>query len=204
MKSLLATAIAIITGFIILSGYFLPIPILGQIQSELLSWAIILSAVAMLIGIINLFMSHLRKFVNRKNRDIYSFFLIAAFLATLIAGLVLSPGNSQFQHIVTSIQIPIETSLLALLAILLVYATIFITSRKKGVFNYTFVISIIIFLIIQFLMVNNSQSDIVQNLYKFFTKIPLSGARGILLGIAIGSLATGLRVLLGADRPYRG
>jgi hypothetical protein len=30
----------------------------------------------------------------------------------------------------------------------------------------------------------------------------LAGARGILLGVALGTVATGLRVLLGLDRPY--
>jgi hypothetical protein len=30
----------------------------------------------------------------------------------------------------------------------------------------------------------------------------LAGARGILLGAALGTAATGLRVLLGIDRPY--
>jgi hypothetical protein len=30
----------------------------------------------------------------------------------------------------------------------------------------------------------------------------LAGARGILLGVALGTAATGLRVLLGIDRPY--
>ena len=30
----------------------------------------------------------------------------------------------------------------------------------------------------------------------------LAGMRGILLGVALGTLATGLRVLLGVDRPY--
>jgi hypothetical protein len=30
----------------------------------------------------------------------------------------------------------------------------------------------------------------------------LAGVRGILLGVALGTIATGLRILLGADRPY--
>jgi len=29
-----------------------------------------------------------------------------------------------------------------------------------------------------------------------------AGARGILIGVALGSLATGVRVLVGFDRPY--
>jgi hypothetical protein len=34
--------------------------------------------------------------------------------------------------------------------------------------------------------------------------LPVAGARGILLGIALGSLTTGLRILTGTDRPYGG
>jgi hypothetical protein len=32
----------------------------------------------------------------------------------------------------------------------------------------------------------------------------LGGARGILIGVALGTLTTGLRVLFGIDRPYGG
>jgi hypothetical protein len=34
--------------------------------------------------------------------------------------------------------------------------------------------------------------------------IAVGGARGILLGVALGTLTTGLRILFGADRPYGG
>jgi hypothetical protein len=30
----------------------------------------------------------------------------------------------------------------------------------------------------------------------------VAGARGLLLGIALGAIATGIRVLVGLDRPY--
>jgi hypothetical protein len=32
----------------------------------------------------------------------------------------------------------------------------------------------------------------------------VAGARGILLGVALGTVATGLRLLMGVDRPYGG
>jgi len=32
----------------------------------------------------------------------------------------------------------------------------------------------------------------------------LAGARGILLGIGLGVVSTGLRILIGADRPFGG
>jgi len=34
--------------------------------------------------------------------------------------------------------------------------------------------------------------------------LPLAGARGLLLGIALGGVVAGVRVLIGVDRPYRG
>jgi hypothetical protein len=45
---------------------------------------------------------------------------------------------------------------------------------------------------------------LVQSLTAFIDRLPIAGARGILLGIALGSLTTGLRILMGADRPYSG
>ena len=43
----------------------------------------------------------------------------------------------------------------------------------------------------------------IQNL-RWGVGLPVAGARGILLGIALGSLTAGLRILMGADRPYSG
>jgi hypothetical protein len=38
----------------------------------------------------------------------------------------------------------------------------------------------------------------------WITQVPaVAGARGLLLGIALGVVATGLRVLFAQDRPYR-
>jgi hypothetical protein len=45
-------------------------------------------------------------------------------------------------------------------------------------------------------------SDIVRPI---IAQIPAAaGARGILIGVALGTLTTGLRILFGSDRPYGG
>jgi hypothetical protein len=45
----------------------------------------------------------------------------------------------------------------------------------------------------------------LHSLRNWFTTVPATaGARGILLGIALGTIATGIRILIGADRPYGG
>jgi hypothetical protein len=35
-------------------------------------------------------------------------------------------------------------------------------------------------------------------------RLASAGARGILIGVALGTLTTGLRILFGSDRPYGG
>jgi prolyl-tRNA editing enzyme YbaK/EbsC (Cys-tRNA(Pro) deacylase) len=43
-----------------------------------------------------------------------------------------------------------------------------------------------------------------QSALGFLEMFSSGGARGLLIGIALGTLLTGLRVLFGVDRPYGG
>ncbi|HEX9012316.1 MAG TPA: hypothetical protein VF813_02325, partial [Anaerolineaceae bacterium] len=61
MKFPITAVIAVAAGLVVLLGYFLPIPGLTDLRSLLLSWAVILAAVAAWIGISNLLAVHLRK-----------------------------------------------------------------------------------------------------------------------------------------------
>jgi hypothetical protein len=49
------------------------------------------------------------------------------------------------------------------------------------------------------------QVPALTTLQTWVTQVPaVAGARGILIGITLGILATGLRILIGSDRPYEG
>jgi hypothetical protein len=205
MRAPVATAIAIAVGVIVLLGYFLPLPVLQNVRVVLLGWGVILAGIATLIGILNLLGVHLRKLTLPSGKDYYSIFLILAFIITFGLGMWLTPGDSQFQHVITSIQVPVETSLLAILTVVLALASVRLLQRRKGWVAILFIISAVVFLFL-----NSGLSNLLGNLPLFGTlsqlaqQFPLAGARGILLGIALGSLTTGLRILLGADRPYSG
>lgn len=201
----LATIVAIVVGFIVLLGYFIYHPILQNIRAVLLGWSVILIGVATLIGVLNLLVVHWRKIIVNPKKDYYSPFLLLAFFITFIAGLWLGPADSLFQKFVTVVQVPVETTLLAVMAITLAYTCLRLLQRRRDMMMYIFIISTIIFLLTgsAFLIIAD-KFPIINVFLTILNRLPLAGARGILLGIAIGTLVTGLRILLGFNRPYSG
>ena len=123
MKSPLSWAIALLAGGIVLAGYFLRkmVPVLGKVQALVLQWAVMLAALALLIGVLNLLAVHWRKVKAGKSSSIYSVVLIVSLVATIGITAWDGPTGSWSLWILNNIQIPIEASLVALLAIVLAY-----------------------------------------------------------------------------------
>jgi hypothetical protein len=206
MRSPVAASVAIGIGLIVLLSYFIQIPLLQHLQTLLLGWAVVLAGVALLIGILNLVSVHWRKMrgIDRQ-RDPYSAVLLLAFAATLVAGFILTPLHDQYRQVVLSIQAPVEISLLAILAVSLAYASLRLFQRRGGFMATVFVVSVLFFLVVSSgIFGDPSAGPLSSGFFGTFNRLPIAGARGILLGIALGSVTTGLRILLGADRPYSG
>jgi hypothetical protein len=201
LKSPFTTALAITIGIVILVGYFLGTAVIQSLRFFLLEWAIILTGVAGLVSILNLISVHWRKM---RGKDGYSPLLILAFFITLAAGLILGPSNIQFQKVVTYIQVPVEASLMAVLAFSLIFAVIRLFQMKKNAMAIIFLISIFIFLIISSSFLTAGLSiPYLATILSALQSLPLAGARGLLLGISLGGIAAGIRILIGVDRPYR-
>ena len=201
----LIAVIAIASGLIVLLGYFLPSPLLQGLRLVFLGWGVTLLGFASLLGVTNLVLVHLRKMREPQSRNFYSFILVVAFAATLFFGLWYTPADARFQQVVASIQVPLETSLMAVLAISLAYASLRLLQRRKNILSIVFVFSALVFLIFGSGVLSYFKDvPLLADVLTIIEQLPMAGARGILLGVGLGSLATGLRILLGADRPYSG
>lgn len=198
--------IAIAAGLIVLLGYFFPRTGLEDVRTPLLGWAVTLSGVAGLVAILNLvFGIHWKRVHENHPRKSYSAILIAAFLLTVAAGIYLDPASDGFQKIVTRVQVPIESSLMAILAVTLVYASLKILQRHRNWMGFIFFLSVVLFLVLNSgVLAFTSEIPVLRDLLSAFHRAPIAGARGMLLGIALGSLATGIRILIGSDKPYNG
>jgi hypothetical protein len=214
MKSPLSWAIALLTGGIVLAGYFLRklVPVLGEVSALVLQWAVVLAAIALLIGVLNLLGVHWRKVKAGKSTSAYSGVLIVSLLATIVVTALDGPTGSRSLWILNHIQIPIEASLVALLAIILAYTAARMLRYRVNTMTILFIAVVLIILIGTTPLYGTSKVPALQDVSDLFKKLAswitqtwaTAGARGILLGVALGTIAAGLRVLLGVDRPYGG
>ena len=175
----------------------------------ILNIAVILAGFAVLVGIFNLLLVHTKKISQKQKGAGYSIVLIVTLVITFLLGLLAhyvtiaaALFNGAFQYI----QLPIETSLMAVLVVTLTYASIRLLRRHLNVLSVIFLVTAWLILVgtapWPFLGDVPFFSDIVR---PFIAQIPAAaGARGILIGVALGTLTTGLRILFGADRPYGG
>ncbi len=210
LKSPVSTAVAIGVGIIVLAGYFIPSFI--NIRFILLRTGLVLAAVALLVGIINLITVHIKKLGADSENSGYSLILVIALLATLIIGiidmvqtyLVGKPNFQMTSWIFTNIQLPIETSLLAVTAVSLTYAAASILRKRMDLFSIVFFFVVLLVLLGSF-SIPPATLPVLHVIRDWILRVPaLGGARGLLLGIALGSITTGIRVLMGTDRPYGG
>lgn len=203
-KAPFSTAVAIAVGLIVLLGYLVNFGLLASLREVFVRWAVLLAAVALFAGLINLAGVHLNKVNTRQSGSFNSFVLLFMMITTLLVAGIMGPTNRWAMWIYQYVQVPIESSLMAILAVILVFAGTRVLRQRVSLFS-------LVFLGVAFLVLLGTASNpwlslpVLADIRSWIMQVPAAaGARGILLGVALGSIATGLRVLLGADRPYEG
>ena len=190
-------------GLLVLAGFFTNDRSVDTLGLYIVRIASVVAAFALVLGMINVLAVHLNKVYSRDKGWIYSMVLLMALLVTLSVGFLTGgPASPWMQDIFETVLFPLEATLFSLLAFFVVTA-IYRAFRVKSFETGLFVIFGVIVLLGQVpvgAVISNGQLPIIKD---WVLDVPaLAGARGILLGVALGTVATGLRVLVGIDRPY--
>lgn len=209
-----SSVIAIAVGVVVGLGYFIKpaasgeLSLLTTLRDYFLQIGVLLAAAAMLIGIVNLARVHWSKVRTGKPMRIESIIVLVTLGITFVLGTVdyflgwmEDPEKSLVQYIFRYVQLPVERSLMALLAVALAYAAIRMLGKRANLFTGIFLVVFLIVLIgtgLDLPYLSDTIRPWVENVWA------IAGMRGLLLGVGLGTLAAGLRVLIGVDRPYGG
>ncbi len=202
MKSPFATAVAMGVGLVVLVGYFVPAPVLTGLRMLLLQWAVILAGAALLVGMVNLSQHHWARIRSKKGAG--SALLLLSLWATFALTLYFAPQSEPVQWLFAAILIPGSVALMGLLAFTLAYAAVRLLRRRPGIFSVLFLGTAVLILLGAVVLPGIGPLPFISDTFRpWLAQVPAAaGARGILLGVALGTIATGLRILLGSDRPY--
>ena len=196
MKRRLPMALAIGIGVLVLLDRFIADIYLDALGFFFLDIAIILAAFALLLGFFNVLAVHVQKVGTQQSGWPYSIILILFALFVLVIGLA-GPSTPLLQEVFNAVQYPIQATIASLLIFFVASAAF----RALKVRNGESIILVGVILIV--LLGQVPLSDDLTSLKDWILTVPgLAGVRGLILGVALGTVVTGLRVLMGVDRPY--
>ena len=192
-----ATAIVIAIGLMtlagLLTGYF------GGLSSIALQIALVTTGLALLIGVLNLLNVHIRRVLGRQRGALYSLVLLISFL--LVIALWLLGEDDANRVLVQDAQRSVEAALAALLVFALVYGAYRLMRQRV---TWAAVLFTAAWLIVLVGALPIEGLGILAGVRDWMLQVPASaGARGLLIGIALGVIVTAVRVIIGQDRAYR-
>jgi len=205
LKRILPTVVAGVVGVFVLLSLFTSYDSFAAIGTYVIDTAVIIAAFALLLGVINVLRVHARKIRTDQPGKLYSFVLISTMIVVLAFGLPALPdqpsGPSQpaVQWIFENIQAPIQASLSGLLVFFIITAAYRLLRAR----NLQSAVMVLVAIIVLLGQVTLGLVPVLPELKDWILDVPaMAGVRGILLGVALGVLLTGIRILLGAERPY--
>lgn len=229
MKRTVPLLIGSVAGFVLIVAYFVPV---AESWGEQVSiWFDVLASMAFLLGGGNLLKVHLRKVSDRAPGWAYSGITVAAFAVTLLVGLLkvgvhpnpqypdssgwsgqYSEAGTPFWWIYEYTFVPLTATIFALLAFYVASAA-FRAFRARNTEAVLLLASAFVILLgrtfagvyltdwlpdgLSGLRIENLSVEIMR---VFAT----AGNRAIMIGVALGTAAVSLKILLGVDRSHLG
>jgi hypothetical protein len=164
-------------------------------------------AFTIVIGLINLLGVHFVRAARFRRDGLLSLLLVLSAVAVLVVvilergGTLTAPtGEPSYTTVLrNTVLYSVEASLAGLLAFSLVYGAVRLTRNRVSVESIVFLIALVAGLLAR----AGVGRIFSATLSEFGRRFVDAGATGILLGIALAVLVTGIRVLIGQDRSYR-
>lgn len=194
-------AITFLLGMFITFAYFTDNAIVGNVSTEIMNIAVVLASYALGIGAINLFMIHAKKIRKKSEGWWNSVVLLVILLVVTSYGMIYSITNPIYNFFFLNFYSPLTTAVFGFLGF-------YVASSAFRAFRVRTIDSTLLFVCATLVMLKNA--PIGTTIWGGFDPIgrwiseviQVAGMRGILIGVALGGIAMGLRVLLGYERGY--
>lgn len=212
-KRLIATLIAGAVGLIVLLDFAGAVSVVDLAARTLVNWAALIAALALVVGLFSVAASHFVRVLRREADWGYSLVLLIAMLLVIMSGTIVGivpDGYVRFPQSLVEQPIrdlfrafyqPLAGSFLALLVFFSLSAALRALRRRTADALVIMIVAVVV-LIVAALPQAQTLPLLGDGVRVIADYVVLAGARGLLIGAALGAVVAGIRVLLGFDQPY--
>lgn len=208
MRREVPLVITFVTGVLIVVTFFIPHRPFGGLEQRFLVWYSIVAGFTYLLGIDSLVKHHFSKVQHHRAGWGYSLVLLAGLFLTLILGFYswarygtpLALG-SPFMNLYTSVIIPLQSTMFALLAFFIASAAY--RAFRARTLEATLLLVAAIIVMLGRVPLGEALWDKLPLISDWIMDVPQTAAkRGIFIGTYLGAVAMSIRIILGIERTY--
>jgi len=194
-----------VAGIFVLIGFFIPHPLIRTGYDKIQQWVIIVVAFTYVLGMANLMRLNLDQIQRRSKDWPYKVALVLGCVGTMVVGFMegthyLDDGT-KFSWIYNNLYSAMSATMFSLLAFFIASAA-FRAFRVRTVEALLLAVAAFI-LMLGRVPIGNMIHPLIPQAADWLMEVPQNAAkRGIIMGAALGVMATGFRIILGIERTY--
>ena len=191
-------------GVALIAFYFIPHHEVQALNGRLLEWTTIVYAFALILGSVSLWNSHARKVRQRAQGWPYSIVTLVTLVTVTALGVWKGVGEgSPVGRIYNMVNAPLASTMFALLAFFIASAA-FRAFRARNL-EATLLLTTAILMMIGRVSVGEFLWKGFPGFTEWLLDVPnLAAKRAVAIGVGLGAVSTGLKIILGIERSYLG
>ncbi|MBM3331932.1 hypothetical protein FJY68_08810 [candidate division WOR-3 bacterium] len=205
MKRTIPLAIVLIMGITMMVQFFVPHPVSVGFYDLTTKWIRIVGAFALVLGTGSFIMFHSDKVRRRRQGWYYSIVSLIALVVTAVIGLGwgIRPGSILQNVIYASVLVPLNATMFAILAFYMASAAYRAFRARTREAALLLVAAFVVML--GMVPVGAAIWGKLPELAEWVLSVPnMAAKRAIIFGVALGGIATSLKVILGIERGWLG
>ena len=205
MKRNIPLAICLGMGVLMMVQFFVPHPISVGFYDLTTKWVRIVSAFALVLGVGSFIMYHSEKLRRRRPGWLYSIVALVAAAVSTVVGLAwgVKQTSPLQNYIFTPLLVPLNASMFAILAFYMASAA-YRAFRARTKESALLLIAAFI-VMLGMVPIGAAIWHRLPDLAEWILSVPnMAAKRAITFGVALGGIATALKVILGIERGWLG